>query len=301
MDLVSVSKVKVDGVEIFYRHAGQPTAPVILLLHGFPSSSFMFRNLIPLLARSYRVIASDLPGYGFTEVPAERGYQYTFENLANTIGLFLDTLSIGRFAVYIFDYGAPVGLRLALDRPRAIWAVITQNGNAYVAGFGKEFWAPIERYWKSGATADRDALRPLLTLDITRSQYVNGSPHPSQIEPETYHLDQALMDRPGNKEIQLDLFYDYRTNVPLYPKFQAYFRSSGVPILAVWGENDTIFIPPGAEAFKQDARYYELHFLDAGHFAVETNEQKIATLISDFLDENIAGGSNQVDPMTGEV
>ncbi|KAI6088556.1 Alpha/Beta hydrolase protein [Hypoxylon rubiginosum] len=284
MVLTSVSNVKADGIDVFYRHAGPKDAPVILLLHGFPSSSFMFRNLIPLLAElGYRVIALDLPGYGFTEVPAERGYHYTFANFAKTTEAFLDALEIKRFAVYIFDYGAPTGLRVALDRPNDITAIITQNGNAYTEGFGEEFWAPIKKYWESGSVEDRDALRPFLTLDVTKGQYVNGSPHPSLIQPETYYLDQALMDRPGNKEVQLDMLYDYRTNVPLYTKFHEYFRSSGVPILAVWGKNDTIFIPPGAEAFRRDAKHFELHFLDAGHFALETNEIEMADLINKFL------------------
>ncbi|KAI3327934.1 alpha/beta-hydrolase [Xylariaceae sp. AK1471] len=283
MGLLTVNKVTADGINIFYREAGAKDAPVILLLHGFPSSSFMFRNLIPLLAKSYRVIAPDLPGYGFTEVPAQRQYEYTFANLAETIGSFLDALEIKRFAVYIFDYGAPTGLRLALNRPESVSAIISQNGNAYEEGFGKDFWAPIMKYWASGSLEDREALLPALTFGTTKSQYVDGSPHPGKVEPETYHLDQALMDQPGNKDIQLDLFYDYRTNVGLYPKFQKYFRDSNVPVLAVWGKNDVIFIPPGAEAFKRDVKDLELHFLDAGHFALETNEVEVARLIESFL------------------
>ncbi|KAI8625968.1 alpha/beta-hydrolase [Xylariaceae sp. FL1651] len=283
MDLVTVNNVMADGVNIFYREAGPNDAPVILLLHGFPSSSFMFRNLIPLLAVSYRVIAPDLPGFGFTEVPTERNYQYTFANFAQTISAFVDALEIQRFAMYIFDYGAPTGLRLALDRPDSVLAIISQNGNAYVEGFGKDFWAPLMKYWASGSKEDREALLPALTFNMTKSQYINGSPHPGEIEPETYHLDQALIDGPGNKDIQLDLFYDYRTNVDLYPKFQQYFRDSNVPVLAVWGKNDVIFIPPGAEAFKRDVKDFELHFLDAGHFALETNEVKVAEMIDGFL------------------
>ncbi|KAI0004399.1 alpha/beta-hydrolase [Xylariaceae sp. FL0662B] len=288
MSPVSVSTVAADGVKIFYRHAGKETAPVILLLHGFPTSSFMFRNLIPLLATSYRVIAPDLPGFGFTEVPAERSYKYAFANLAKTTEAFVDALNIKRFAVYIFDYGAPTGLRLALNRPDAVSAIITQNGNAYVEGFGEDFWAPIRSYWASGSTADRDALRPALTFEPTKLQYVQGSPHPDLIQPESYHLDQALMERPGNKEIQLDLFYDYRTNAELYPEFQEYFRSSGVPVLAVWGKNDLIFVPAGAKAFERDAKTFELHLLDAGHFALETNEVEIASLIDGFLKKYVS-------------
>ncbi|XXG96223.1 hypothetical protein Hte_002504 [Hypoxylon texense] len=284
MALTSIGRVKADGIDVFYRHAGSKDAPVILLLHGFPSSSFMFRNLMPLLAGlGYRAIAPDLPGYGFTQVPIERKYQYTFANFAKTTEVFLDALEVKRFAVYIFDYGAPTGLRLALNRPNDVLAIITQNGNAYDEGFGEEFWAPIKKYWESGSVEDRDVLRSLLTLDVTKGQYVNGSPHPYLIQPETYYLDQALMDRPGNKEIQLDMFYDYRTNVELYSKFHEYFRSSGVPILAVWGKNDTIFVPPGAEAFKRDVKHFELHFLDSGHFALETNEGEMAELINSFL------------------
>ncbi|KAI8945590.1 alpha/beta-hydrolase [Xylaria longipes] len=286
MDLLTVNNVTVNGVNIFYREAGAQDAPVILLLHGFPSSSFMFRHLVPLLAVSYRVIAPDLPGFGFTEVPAGLQYQYTFQNLAETTGSFLDILGIKRFAVYIFDYGAPTGLRLALNRPDSVSAIISQNGNAYVEGFGHEFWAPIMKYWASGSMADREALLPVLTYNTTKSQYVDGSPHPNKIEPETYHLDQALMDRPGNKNIQLDLFYDYRTNVDLYPKFQGYFRDSAVPVLAIWGKNDEVFIPPGAEAFKRDVKHLELHFLDAGHFALETNEVEVAKRIDLFLKKN---------------
>ncbi|KAI0407140.1 alpha/beta-hydrolase [Xylaria palmicola] len=284
MESPTVNNITVDGINIFYREAGPRNAPVILLLHGFPSSSFMFRHLIPLLAVSHRVIAPDLPGFGFTEVPGELHYQYTFANLAATTGSFLDALGITRFAVYVFDYGAPTGLRLALDRPRSVTAVISQNGNAYREGLGADFWAPIMRYWASGgAAADRAALLPALTPGATRSQYVDGSPHPGRIEPEAYHLDQALLERPGNKDIQLDLFYDYRNNVDLYPEFQAYFRASGVPVLAIWGEKDAIFVPAGAEAFRRDVKHFELHFLDAGHFALETNEVAVAKKIDGFL------------------
>ncbi|KAI0485345.1 alpha/beta-hydrolase [Xylariaceae sp. FL0804] len=289
MTAVSLNKVIADGVNIFYRQAGPADAPVILLLHGFPASSFMFRNLMPLLATSYRVIAPDLPGFGFTEVPDERGYEYTFANLAQTTETFVDALGIERFAIYIFDYGAPTGLRLALRRPEAVSAIITQNGNAYVDGFGESFWAPLKTYWASGSAKDRDALRGALTLDVTRWQYVDGSPRPERIPPEAYYLDSALMERSGNKEIQLDLFYDYRTNVELYPKFQEYFRASEVPVLAVWGKNDTIFVPPGAEAFRRDVKNFELHFLDAGHFALETNEEEMARLISSFLTKHGKG------------
>lgn len=281
----SIATVEADGVEVFYRSAGAESAPVILLLHGFPSSSFQYRNLIPLLAKTYRVIAPDFPGFGFTEIPTERNYEYTFANIAKTLEAFVDTLALKRFAIYIFDYGAPVGLRLALSRPDAVAAIVSQNGNAYVEGLGAN-WAPIQKYWASGSPQDRDALRPFLTLAGTKSQYVDGSPRPEKIQPESYHLDQALLDQPGNKEIQLNLLYDYRNNVSLYPKIQQYFRESGVPILATWGKNDGFFIPPGAEAFARDVQTFELHFLDASHFALETNEVEIAGYINEFLKKN---------------
>lgn len=279
-----VSTVKADGIDVFYRTAGSPTAPVLLLLHGFPSSSHMFRNLIPLLATRYRVIAPDFPGYGFTNVPAERNYKYTFANLTLTTAAFLDALQIKRFAVYIFDYGAPVTWRLALARPAAIAAIVSQNGNAYTEGLGADFWAPIQAYWDSKSTEHREVLRgAALNFGVTKWQYVEGSPHPDSIPPESYHLDSALLERPGNQEIQLDLFLDYGTNVTLYPDFQKYLRDSGVPVLAVWGKNDQIFIAPGAEAFKKDVKDLEIHYLDAGHFALETNEVEVSRLISGFL------------------
>lgn len=278
-----VNTVQADGVDIFYRAAGPESAPVVLLLHGFPTSSFMYRNLIPLLATKYRVVAPDLPGFGFTEVPEGRGYQYTFANLANTAEAFLDALGIDRFAVYIFDYGSPVALRLALARPGAVSAIITQNGNAYVEGLETDFWVPCRKYWASGSAEDRDGLRQFLVLDATRAQYTVGTKHPERISPETWHLDQALLERPGNKDIQLDLFYDYRTNVELYPKFQEYFRSSGVPVLAVWGKNDVIFNTAGAKAYGKDVQKFELRLLDTGHFALENNEKEIAGYIDKFL------------------
>jgi pimeloyl-ACP methyl ester carboxylesterase len=282
MSTYSISNVEVDGVSVFYRHAGSESSPVMLLLHGFPSSSHQFRNLIPLLAQSYRVIAPDFPGFGFTVVPDGIRYQYTFANIAKTVEAFVDALKLRKFAIYIFDYGAPVGLRLALNRPELITAIFSQNGNAYEEGLGAS-WAPIQKYWASGSQEDRDAIRPFLTLDGTKSQYVEGSPNPNAIQPEAYYLDQALLDRPGNKEIQLDLFYDYRTNVALYPSFHEYFRASDVPVLAVWGKNDGFFIPPGAAAFARDVKTFELHFLDASHFALETNEKKIAEYIDAFI------------------
>jgi pimeloyl-ACP methyl ester carboxylesterase len=280
------SNISVDGVNVFYRSAGSPSSPVILLLHGFPSSSHQYRNLIPLLALNYHVIAPDLPGFGFTVVPETRQYKYTFASLATTVGAFVDALKISKFAIYIFDYGAPTGLRLALERPEAITAIISQNGNAYVEGLGA-FWDPIKAYWASKSTSDREVLRnSILTFAATKWQYHNGAPNPESVAPETYYLDQALMERPGNKDIQLDLFGDYGTNLPLYPKFQEWFRTSNVPVLAVWGKNDEIFVPPGAEGFKKDVKKLEVHLLDAPHFAIETNERAFAGLILGFLQKH---------------
>jgi pimeloyl-ACP methyl ester carboxylesterase len=283
--IAKISTVEAEGIKIFYRYAGPVDAPTILLLHGFPASSFMFRNLMPLLATKYRVIAPDLPGFGFTEVPAERNYEYTFANIAKTMEAFVDALSIKKFAVYIFDYGAPTGLRMALSRPDAVAAIVTQNGNAYVEGFGEEFWAPLRRYWANGEVSDRNALLPALELPLVRWQYENGSPHPEQVPPEAYYLDTALMERPGNKDIQLDLFYDYRTNIDLYPKIQEYFRKSDVPVLAAWGKNDSIFIAPGAEAYARDVSKLELHWINSGHFALETNEEDMAKWMMDFFEK----------------
>jgi pimeloyl-ACP methyl ester carboxylesterase len=244
----------------------------------------MFRNLIPLLATKYRVVAPDLPGYGFTVVPAERKYEYTFASLTRTVEAFVDALKIEKFAVYIFDYGSPTALRIALDRPKAITAIITQNGNAYDEGLGAEFWAPIQAYWKSDSKEDREKIRAAaLNFDLTKWQYTFGSPHPNEIPPEAYYLDAVLMDRPGNQDIQLDLLRDYQTNVGLYPKFHEYFQSSGVPVLAVWGKNDPIFIAPGAEAYRKDVKDIEIHYLDAGHFALETNEVEVSRLILAFF------------------
>ena len=282
-----ISTISADGVEIFYRSAGAPSAPVMLLLHGFPSSSHMFRGLIPLLSQKYHVIAPDLPGYGFTTVPADRKYEYSFASLTRTIEAFVDALKIEKFAVYIFDYGSPTAFRLALNRPKAITAIVTQNGNAYDEGLGAEFWAPIQQYWKSDSKEDREKIRAAaLNFDLTKWQYTFGSPHPNDIPPEAYYLDAVLMDRPGNQEIQLDLLRDYRTNVDLYPQFHDYLRTSDVPVLAVWGKNDPIFIAPGAEAFRKDVKDIEIHYLDAGHFALETNEVEVSKLILGFFEKH---------------
>lgn len=285
-----VNTVVADGINIFYRSAGLPTAPVVLLLHGFPTSSHQFRNLIPILSSKYRVIAPDLPGFGFTEVPGERNYKYTFENIAVTIGAFVDALKLTKFAIYVFDYGAPVGLRLALERPDSITAIITQNGNAYVEGLG-DFWSPIRGFWVNDTPEVRETLsNALLKFGATKWQYEFGVTDPGRvalIEPEGYYLDQALMDRPGNPDIQLGLFKDYENNVALYPKFHSYFRERQPPVLAVWGKNDVIFVPAGAEAFKKDVENLEVKFFETGHFALESHLEEISTAILEFLGKNV--------------
>ncbi|KAL1603585.1 hypothetical protein SLS60_005173 [Paraconiothyrium brasiliense] len=270
------------GESVFYREAGAPTSPTIVLLHGFPSSSHQFRNLIPLLAPKYRVIAPDFPGFGFTNVSST--YTYTFDNLTSTVATFLSEIHDApqKYAIYIFDYGAPVGLRLALKHPERISAIIAQNGNAYEEGLGA-FWDPIRHLWatKNSASA-RKALVPFLKTG-TKGQYVDGEPDPAAIDPASWTLDQALMEREGNFDMQLDLFYDYRTNLKLYPKVQAWFRESQVPLLTAWGKNDVIFPAIGAEAYKKDLPAAEVNLLDAGHFAVESHTAAIAGLVLDFL------------------
>jgi len=288
--VTSVHKIEADGVEVFYRAAGDPNAPVVLLLHGFPTSSFMFRDLIPQLADNYRVIAPDLPGFGFTVVPAERNYTYSFDALARTIEAFTDALGLSRYAIYIFDYGAPTGLRLAMAHPERVTAIISQNGNAYEEGLG-DAWGPIRTYWSAPTAENRDVLRQnILTLEATRWQYTHGVTNPDSVAPESYTLDMALMERPGNKEIQLDLFLDYASNVKLYPKFQEYFRKSKPPLLAIWGKNDPFFIPAGAEAYRKDLPNARVQFLDTGHFATETHFVDISAAIKEFLAVNGVSG-----------
>ena len=266
--VTSVHKVEADGVEVFYRAAGDPNAPVLLLLHGFPTSSFMFRELIPRLADQYRVIAPDLPGFGFTEVPEKREYLYSFEALARTLDAFTDALGLNRYTIYVFDYGAPTGFRLAMGHPERVTAIISQNGNAYEEGLG-DAWGPIRKYWSAPTAENREVLRQnILTLEGTRWQYTHGIANPERVAPESYTLDAALMERPGNNEIQLDLFLDYASNVKLYPKFQEYFRNAKPPLLAIWGKNDPFFIPAGAEAFRKDLPNAQVQLLDTGHFAI---------------------------------
>jgi pimeloyl-ACP methyl ester carboxylesterase len=285
----SIRKIEADGVQVFYREAGDPMAPVVLLLHGFPSSSFMFRELIPRLATDYRVIAPDLPGFGFTEVPAERKYVYTFDGLAKTIDAFTQALKLSQYAIYVFDYGAPTGLRLAVSHPERITAIVSQNGNAYEAGLG-DAWGPIRKYWADPTTENREVIRKnILNFEGTKWQYTFGVSNPDRVPPESYTLDAALLERPGNKDIQLDLFLNYSSNVKLYPKFQEYFRQSKPPLLAIWGKNDPFFLPPGAEAFKKDIPQAKVQFLDAGHFALETHVVEIAAAMKDFFAANGIG------------
>src|SRR5579864_7224876 len=280
----------VNGNQIFYREAGQKTAPAILLLHGFPTSSHMYRNLIPALAGSYHVVAPDLPGFGFSDAPDPQQYRYTFKHLAETIASFTTAIGLERYAIYVFDYGAPVGLRLALAHPERITAIISQNGNAYEEGLSQG-WNPIQKYWKEPTAENRAALRDFLTPEATKSQYIYGVKDQALVAPEAYQLDSALLARPGNDEIQLDLFLDYASNVALYPKFQEYFRAKRPPVLAVWGKSDPFFLPPGAEAFKRDIPGAEVHFYDTGHFALETHAAEIGKAILDFLGRKVSARS----------
>ena len=280
--LTSHHRVEADGVQVFYREAGAANAPVILLLHGFPTSSFQYRELIPRLADRYRVIAPDLPGFGFTEVPAEREYQYTFDALAKTIFAFTQALKLTRYALYVFDYGAPTGFRLALMAPERVTAIVSQNGNAYEEGLG-DAWQPIQQYWREPTLEHRNAIRAGLTLEGMRHEYSVGIQDPTLIKPESYTLDAALLARPGNIDIQLDLFLDYANNVKMYPKFQEYFRTAKPPLLAVWGKFDPYFIPPGAEAFKKDLPNATVEFLPTGHFALETHLEEVTIAMRQFL------------------
>jgi pimeloyl-ACP methyl ester carboxylesterase len=291
--LTSVHRVEADGVRIFYRSAGDAAAPVLLLLHGFPTSSFMFRDLIPRLADRYRVIAPDLAGFGFTEVPKERNYSYSFDALAHTVEAFTETLGLDRYAIYVFDYGAPTGFRLAMRHPERVTVIISQNGNAYEEGLG-DAWGPIRKYWAQPTAENREVIRQnILTFEGTRWQYTHGVASPEAVSPESYTLDAALLERPGNKEIQLDLFLDYASNVKLYPKFQEYFRKAKPPLLAIWGKNDPFFVPAGAEAFRKDLPNAQVRFLDTGHFAIETHAQEIAAAMKEFLDANGVSGRTE--------
>ncbi len=283
---VEVRTIEADGVNIFYREAGPKDAPVIVLLHGFPASSFQYRGLAPRLADRFRVIAPDLPGFGFTEVPESRSYEYTFANLAHTINVFLEALSLTRYALYVFDYGAPIGFRIATAHPERVTAIVSQNGNAYEEGLG-DAWQPIQKYWREPTRENRETLRKALGPAGIRSQYLDGVAHPERVDPVGYTLDVALMERPGNMDIQLDLFLDYRNNVELYPTFQKYFRAFAPPLLAIWGKNDPFFTPPGAEAFKRDLPNAQVELIDTGHFALETNLDNIVRSMRLFLTERL--------------
>ena len=280
--VVHYRTASIDGVNVFYREAGPADAPAIVLLHGFPSSSNMFRNLIPELAGRYRVIAPDYPGFGHSDMPDRAQFRYSFAHFADITDTLLTRLGVTHYALYVMDYGAPVGYRVALKHPERVTALVIQNGNAYEAGL-KEFWKPIKAYWASGQSAQREALRAGTTLEATRSQYLDGAADRSRVDPSAWVQDQALLDRAGNIEIQLDLFYDYRTNLELYPQFQKFFRERQPPTLIVWGKNDVIFPAEGARAYLQDLPRAELHLLDSGHFALEDQGEEIARLMRDFL------------------
>lgn len=273
---------KVEDVTVFYREAGPAGAPVVLLLHGFPTSSHMFRNLIPLLADRYRVIAPDYPGFGGSDAPDHRTFAYTFAHYADLVDGLLSQLGADRYAMYVMDYGAPVGYRLALKHPERVSALIVQNGNAYEEGL-KAFWDPIKAYWREDTPERRNALAFLVAPETTKFQYVDGVADVTRIDPDNWLHDQVLLDRPGNKDIQLDLFRDYGTNVPLYPQFQAFFRAHKPPTLIVWGRNDTIFPADGAHPYLRDLPDAELHLLDTGHFALEDKLDVMAPMIRDFL------------------
>ncbi len=283
MPPITYRTTEVDGLNIFYREAGRADAPTLLLLHGFPTAGHMFRDLIPLLADSFHLVAPDLPGFGQSDMPSRHSFNYTFENLAETIDHFTDVIGLKRFAVYIFDYGAPVGLRIALKHPERITAIVSQNGNAYEEGLS-DAWNPIRTYWLEPTQANRDALRNFLAPETTLFQYTHGVADPSTVSPDGRSLDDHYLARPGAHEAQLDLLLDYASNIVLYPQFQAYFREHKPPLLAVWGKNDPFFLPPGAEAFKRDIPDADVRFFDTGHFALETHSAEIAVVIRDFLD-----------------
>jgi pimeloyl-ACP methyl ester carboxylesterase len=283
---VHFNTVDVDGLKMFYRSAGDPNAPTILLLHGFPSASHMFRDLIPELAGRYHVVAPDLPGFGMTEQPARDRFAYTFDNLANKVSRFTEVLGLDKFVVYVFDYGAPVGFRLAMRHPERINAIVTQNGNTYIEGVSDAF-APVQAYWKEPTQANRDALRGFLAPQTTLFQYTHGVADPSSVSPDGRNLDDFYLARPGNDEIQLDLLLDYQSNVALYDSIQAYLRQHQPPVLAVWGKNDPFFLPPGAEAFKRDLPSADIRFVDTGHFALETHAGEIGAAMRDFLEQHI--------------
>lgn len=279
---VTYRSTDVSGLRVFYRESGASDAPGLLLLHGYPSAGHMFRDLIPQLADRFHIVAPDLPGFGQSDMPGRDSFTYTFEALTDVLEDFTDAIGFDRYALYVFDYGAPTGFRLAVRRPERVTAIITQNGNAYEEGLS-DGWNPVRAYWKDPTQANRDAIRTLLQPETTVWQYTHGVPDASQVSPDGYTLDNHYLARPGAHEIQLDLFLDYASNVELYPKFQEYFRTRRPPLLAVWGRNDPFFLPAGAEAFKRDIPGADIRLLDTGHFALETHATEIATAIREFL------------------
>ena len=279
---ITYKTADVDGLSVFYREAGAADAPTLLLLHGFPSSSHMFRDLIPLLADEFHLVAPDLPSFGKSDMPDPDKFDYTFDHLADVIDRLTEVLGLDRFAMYVFDYGAPVGFRIAARHPDRITAIITQNGNAYTDGLS-DGWAPVQAYWKDPSPANREAVRSMVQPETTIWQYTHGVPDVTMVSPDGYGLDNFYLARPGADEIQLDLLLDYASNVALYPAFHEYFRASRPPLLAVWGSNDPFFIPPGAEAFKRDIPGADIRFVPTGHFALETHANEIASAIVDFL------------------
>ncbi|MFZ1427860.1 MAG: alpha/beta hydrolase [Geminicoccaceae bacterium] len=283
---VRFNTVDVDDLKLFYREAGDPDRPTVLLLHGFPSASHMFRDLIPELAGNYHVVAPDLPGFGMTEQPARDQFGYTFENITNVIDRFTEVLGLDKFAIYVFDYGAPVGFRLAVKHPERITAIVTQNGNTYLEGVSEAF-APVQAYWNEPTQSNRDALRGFLAPETTLFQYTHGVADPSMVSPDGRNLDDFYLARPGNDEIQLDLLLDYQSNVALYATIQAYLRVRQPPVLAIWGKNDPFFIPPGAEAFKRDVPAADIRFVESGHFALETHAAEIGAVMRGFLANHI--------------
>jgi pimeloyl-ACP methyl ester carboxylesterase len=273
---------EVDGIKVFYREAQNAGAPKLLLLHGFPTSGHMFRELMPLLADKFHLVAPDLPGFGLSDMPPREKFKYTFDNVAHVIARFIEIIGFDRFALYVFDYGAPTGFRMAVRHPERVTAIISQNGNAYAEGLSDR-WTPIRAYWEDASQANRKALRAFLTPETTRWQYTHGVPDPTTVSPDGQNLDNYYLARPGVDEIQLDLFGDYKTNVALYPSFQQYFRTHKPRFLAVWGKNDPFFLPPGAEAFRRDIPNAHVRFFDTGHFALETHCNEIASAIREFL------------------